>query len=635
MPVAPHASWLSTRGYLRRRPFYVVLAAVVLATCLLSFMQFRLYDAMRMGLRDLGFTLQSFESLIRERPYLVRLGYAPNTANSAVLHAGWDVRSVFSEHIYLTMSEGLPLYLLFRSPYPLFVLQAAFVASAAIPLFLLARRRLRHEWLAAAIAVAYLLHPGVQIAALGTYVYGPRADNATPLFLFGMLYFADARRPRAFWLMALLGLASSETFAPVVAAIGAYTVLMRRSWWRQGIGVALTSGLYFLLCALVIIPWASAAESRSPFYFSALQAVPVLWRHPEMLVPIKDDVVNLAGGIGLPLAFLAFLAPAAWLIAVPDLVTGLLARLVGYTLPIELGTWHGWSYIVAAFTGLISVLAFLRTRGRARLTCAAVFLLAPAMAAGIVLYGPYPFSRNVYPAAYDVDAVKFAAVKRAQADVPHNASLSVEFFLGSHFAERPNVYWFPVNWRNADYVLVDAGAWAWWSDDDARALARVQHSGSMELQWQAGRIFLFRHVPDLPIETPVAVPFVNGLELIGYSVSPAAIHSGDPITLTLFWRAPAGQLAHLPDLTVFNHLVGPDGHSIAQRDNPPDNGTYPFPEWTAGEMVVDRYTLRMPGNAITGQYAFESGLYDAATGKRLITSSGEDMVRLPVAVVGN
>jgi hypothetical protein len=65
----------------------------------------------------------------------------------------------------------------------------------------------------------------VQIATMGSYVYGVQPDNFAPLFLSALLYFADLRRVRAFWLMALLALATVESVAVTVAAVGLYLAI--------------------------------------------------------------------------------------------------------------------------------------------------------------------------------------------------------------------------------------------------------------------------------------------------------------------------------------------------------------------------------------------------------------------------
>jgi uncharacterized membrane protein len=618
----------SARRFRSRAPFLAVLAAAVTYVALFSFMQFRLYEAFRMGLRDLGFFQQALESILRGEPFMVRQGYVPNTSVSQLFYGGWEERSLLSEHVYLLLPIFLPLYALFRTPHSLFVLNAAAVGLAALPLFLFARRRIGNEWLAATVAVLYLLHPSVQIATLGSYVYGVHLDNFAPLFLFALLYFADLRRARAFWLMALLALSTVESVAITAAAIGLYLAISQPDWRRHSLLLVLVAGAAWGVSTLLIIPLAGGG--RSPYYFAALQTWLAAAQHPEAFQPIVQAVLELAAAVLIPLAFLPVLGGLAWLIALPELLIGIAALTVGYSIPLEYGSWHAWAYVLAAFLGLVQSLAFWQKRMRGAAARAALVVLPLTAIAGIFLFGPFPFSRNVWPPAYDVDTEKAALISQVQAEIPNNASLSVEFFLGSHFAGRPNVYWFPVNWRDADYVLVDAGAWAWWSDDDTRSLAKVQRSRSVEQVAQSQKVYLFKHRPDPSMQHPRSVMFAGGIELIGYTVEPEPVAAGESLTLTLFWRTTA---VPTTDLTVFNHLVDAQGKLVAQRDSQPDNGAYPMTEWQPGKTIIDRQMIRLPNNVAAGDYDLHIGLYDLATGRRLQTTSGPDEVSVAAIVV--
>lgn len=607
----------------RRLPFLCVLLAILLFIALFTFLQFQLYAAFRMGLRDLGLYQQALESVLRGEPLLVREGYPANTAVSSLFYGGWDQRSIFSERVYLLLPLFLAVYALFRTPHSLFVLNAIVVALAAVPLFLLARRRIGSEWLAAVVAILFLLHPAVQVATLGSYIYGMHPDNFAPLFLFALLYGAELRRPRAFWLMALLALATAETIALTMVSLGVYLAIVQPGWRRHSLVLIVAAIAAWSVSSLLIIPLAGGG--RSPYYLAALQSWLAALEHPELFQPIAQALLDLGLAVLIPLGMLPLLGGIVWIIVLPELLAGIAALSVGYTLPLEYGSWHAWAYMLAAFLGLINVLVFARRRYGQRAARLLVLILVPAAAAGIVLFGPFPFSRNVWPTVYDVDVAKAALIAQVQSEIPYDARLSVEFFLGSHFAGRPNVYWFPANWREADYVLVDSAPWAWWSEDDARSLSKVQRSAYVQQVRQEGKVYLFRHQPLPAIQQPLSESFANGIELNGYTVEPRTLAAGTPVTLTLFWRA---RQAIPQDLTVFVHVVGAEGKVVTQRDSQPDNGAYSTSQWPAGEQIWDRRVIPLPANTASGSYEFEIGLYDAATGRRSELVTGQDHLRL-------
>jgi 4-amino-4-deoxy-L-arabinose transferase-like glycosyltransferase len=101
---------------------------------------------------------------------------------------------------------------------------------------------------------------------------------------------------------------------------------------------------------------------------------------------------------------------------------------------------------------------------------------------------------------------------------------------------------------------------------------------------------------------------------MGYDLQRESVQAGQPISITLHWRALAPSER---SYTVFVHLLGADGQVRAQRDNIPGDGARPTMGWLAGEYVADSYEL-VPGKDLAaGRYALELGMYDALTGARL------------------
>lgn len=117
--------------------------------------------------------------------------------------------------------------------------------------------------------------------------------------------------------------------------------------------------------------------------------------------------------------------------------------------------------------------------------------------------------------------------------------------------------------------------------------------------------------PALEMHNPAPARFEDGIDLLGSNFSSSETRPGEPLTVTLFWRAAAGptQLSH----TVFTHLLGPakaDGSLIwAQHDGPPLGNSYPTTRWDQGEVIVDRHTFTIPPDAPPGTYRIEAGLY--------------------------
>lgn len=104
----------------------------------------------------------------------------------------------------------------------------------------------------------------------------------------------------------------------------------------------------------------------------------------------------------------------------------------------------------------------------------------------------------------------------------------------------------------------------------------------------------------------------GAIRLRGYHVEPPDVTHKRWLNVTLSWEAarPLGQ-----SLTVFVHLLDPNGRLVAQHDGLPQDGYAPAQTWTPGEAVVDRHSLLLPDNLHPGDYTLEVGLYDSNSGQ--------------------
>lgn len=133
-------------------------------------------------------------------------------------------------------------------------------------------------------------------------------------------------------------------------------------------------------------------------------------------------------------------------------------------------------------------------------------------------------------------------------------------------------------------------------------------------------------------EVPVGVEFSGIAVLDGVSVTPRSVPTGDPLDLTLVWRALGPSNA---SYRVFTHLLNAEGRVIAQHDGYPVDETRLTTGWVADEYLVDQHTLTFlpEGAGYTGPARLEVGLYNPDTNVRVPLSNGADHVVLPVEIV--
>jgi hypothetical protein len=139
-----------------------------------------------------------------------------------------------------------------------------------------------------------------------------------------------------------------------------------------------------------------------------------------------------------------------------------------------------------------------------------------------------------------------------------------------------------------------------------------------------------------PVDLSDAVqigPFVFGqeIELVGYKLDHDSAAQGNYFRLVLYWRARA-EIEE--DYSVFVHLIGQEGESIAQGDGVPANGIYPTWAWVPGEIIEDEHLIPLETDSPAGTYQLSVGLYQLGTPDRLTVEDTEgaslgDQVLLP------
>ena len=138
-----------------------------------------------------------------------------------------------------------------------------------------------------------------------------------------------------------------------------------------------------------------------------------------------------------------------------------------------------------------------------------------------------------------------------------------------------------------------------------------------------GRTRLF-DVPE-DIEHPVRVNLGDYVTLLGYDLAETQVTPGGTLHLTLYWQA---QQRMETSYKVFTHLLDAQNRTWGQRDSIPVGGAYPTTGWLPGEIVIDRYEIKVKPDTSAGEYVLEVGMYEAATRERLPVFSPEG-VRVP------
>jgi len=128
------------------------------------------------------------------------------------------------------------------------------------------------------------------------------------------------------------------------------------------------------------------------------------------------------------------------------------------------------------------------------------------------------------------------------------------------------------------------------------------------------RLCLYKSPHGGMAQSPAAAAFSDVIKLEAFTVDGEHYSPGDVVAVAFDWLAVRG---NLPNYTVFVHLVGADGHPVAQHDSEPVDGFRPTSSWTPGERITDRLGVFIPPDVKPGEYGLWAGLYERDTGQRL------------------
>lgn len=462
------------------------------------------------------------------------------------------------------------LYFIWPSVNLLLALQSLVAASGAIPIWLLATRRLRNPWWGVTFAGLFLAYPPL-IAAL-TDDFHPETLAAT--ILLWAFYFLTVRRYRALVICLGLALLCKETMALDVMGIGVFVALIHRRW-RLGLGITVAGALTLLL-ALALM------RMLSPLGHS-----PVTGRYSHLLNAPLPTLIAMSHNPGrqeylikllAPYGFLPMLAPWLAALALPSVALNLLSsNSLMFSAKYQYNTDIAAVFIVAAIGAMAWIaplvsgwFAATRTRllrvgapgwlaGLARPGIALAIIAAPLLIAGL---GPQSARiyqqvtvRNAWPRVTAHDRLGAAIA----AQIPANASVCAQSTLTPHVSQRAAIYQFPSGVSSADYVFLDVSGGDYYPFTGpakyVKAVISTVMSGDFQVVTASDGYLLLRrapgvgipHLPDsffsfayatsLAGANPVDVRFAGGLELVGYAVNPPRVSvTQAELTVTTYWR---------------------------------------------------------------------------------------------------
>lgn len=402
----------------------VVAGAAVLYTGLFAYLTMRHHEGMGTQAFDVGLYDQGIWLLSRfKTPFVTIMG-----------------RNLFGDHTSFALLPLVPLYWVFPTAKTLLFAQALAIGCSAVPVFLLARHKLRSEVLAALLAIAFLLMPVLGWMNLEQF----HPDILEIPFVLFAAYFMARERWVPFLICICALLLVKEDAVLITVGFGAYILCKHNR--RIGVVTIVGSALYAAAAFWVILPALNGVGTlngwRIPFG-GPIGFVKTTFLHPGKVMSyvFVEDRMWYVWQLFAPVGLLATLAPGVLFIALPALGANLFSTfLYQYDIHYHYSTLVAPMVMVATIYGIADIA---RTMvGRRRL----VILTLAASVVAACWWGPTPIGRDRF-VPVDPNAAQAVSVREAIRRIPADGVVSAYHGWVPQVDHRERIYMFPNPWK--------------------------------------------------------------------------------------------------------------------------------------------------------------------------------------------
>jgi uncharacterized membrane protein len=352
--------------------------------------------------------------------------------------------NLLGDHMHPILFGLAPLYKVLPMPASLLILQTLVLALGAIPVYLIAKRKLG-KTTGLLLSASYLLYPSLQY--INMFDFHPAAF-AVPLLLFAF-YFVDVKE---YWyaaaMLVLLGL-SKEHFPLALTTIGSYVFFVQKNR-KVGAIMAIAGLAWFGINFKVLLPYffgdSTYSHLRGYEYLgsSVTEVAKNTVLNPQLVIGQLLSFDNLSYTLLLliPVGVVVALIGAPYLLlglpffAINMLRTNDLTTAIAYQHNAELIPFLFIATIFGArnFTKVFRLLKLNNVK-----ISVGVFVLLTTVTA-TVAYGPFTM-------VYDLDdfsqSEHVMKGKNIISEIPEDSSVSADPLLLPHLTHRKEAYMFP------------------------------------------------------------------------------------------------------------------------------------------------------------------------------------------------
>ncbi len=365
--------------------------------------------------------------------------------------AEYGLISHFAVHFSPVYYLYLPVYFIFPYPVTLNVLQVLTLASGAVPLILLCRKKDLSRAATAAFAIIFFMFP----ALFGGTTYDLHENCFLVPMLLWLFYFIEKDSTKGIIIFTVLTLIIKEDAAVYTAFIGIYMIAGQKKY-SKGSTVAGLSVVYFLTVSFFMKKYGlGIMDNRFSNYM-------VDSRTGSLMDVIRNFVTNPAYVIQQSfsvkkLEFLFYMfAPLGFLPLASRKISNIILFIPVILINLASNYQYQYSVFFQYVFGSLAILFYLAVINYAGLSeRVRRFMAYFAICMALIAAPACAMSKNFYFDVYKKEKANIELLNAAMASVPKDASVTASTFFLPHLSDRDVIYEYGTIDTETDYVVLD------------------------------------------------------------------------------------------------------------------------------------------------------------------------------------
>lgn len=388
------------------------------------------------------------------------------TLKGNFLYCSHEGKIYLGVHTSFSLLLFVPFYFIYPSPYLILFLQSVILATGAIPVYLIAKEKLKNNTLSLIFSFLYLIYPPLHYINL--YDFHPDI-LVIPSFLFAF-YFMQKQDYFKMCIFLLIAFLTKEQMSLITFIFGIYILIFHKKY-ILGSMISLVSLVWFFTSVFYIIPYFAGGVYQHFSGYNYLgetfsDKIKTIFTQPiflakNLLTPVKIGYIIL---IFLPLCFLSFLSLYI-LFSFPTFAINLLSNTIQHN-----SIFFQYTASIIPFLFISAIHGFQKIK----IKNFSIFLLSLSLFFSYY-FGPSPISKtfwdknyklgefktlNFYKSVY-IPTSRTNILKEAIKKIPENASCSAQTQVCPHLINREKLYMFPNIPEDTNYIVIDKKGNIW------------------------------------------------------------------------------------------------------------------------------------------------------------------------------